>query len=943
MPTRDIKTRFKLEGEQEFKRTMTDAANAVKVLNSEQKLAKAQFEATGDAEQYAADQARILKEQIDHQKKSVAAAEEAIKRLTDNGVEKNSKQMQTWRTKLNNAKTALLNMQNRLDKVGTELGEEDKAFGDAETAGKDFQTQMEKVATGINLQNAISAVDSIKTHIEQIVSTAARAAKAMWDMGVEGSVWADNLATAANEAGVDVETYQSWQYASRFIDTSVDDIVRNWKDIDSKFAAGGDTARDYMAVLAKVGIASGKANGQMRTGQEIFWDMIDYLHGIGDDAERTSQAITLFGNDWRKLNPLIAAGSAAYKEMADQGRSVAVVSEENVNALGKMNDEYEDLSAQFTAFKMNALAELAPTFNTVAEALKTAVQAMNDFVQSEEGQKALGDLNDALSGLIKAFLGEDNGKGTFESIVEGAKTAVKNLTGALEWLKNNGTTVKKIVMGLGIAWAGLTVTKEVLTFVMLLKSLPLDKLSALFSGGKTLTQGAAAGGAATGGGAAAGGGTGAAKATGKVMSGAKRAALLTGAKDILLGLGVETAVVAAAVAPALIAEEIDRANITETMQKFRDTATDAVQGMGEEGQKALDIIMAATDGLGISETKRDIRGKKLMTDLVAIEDDLKTINQIAEETEAPIIGGKTKLLLKRQGLTGGLSMQAENDLLQRVVQETMDYLDNSEAVQASGDIGENISDAMDKILEVQEAIDEAPGDNIENLYGLIDELVENKDVFDSLSEATQNLLGAYFDTESGYGAGSTSQFNDAQEVLDAIFADLDAAWDKYIEAGENLPEGLAEGMEGTEDVAYTEAEEIGKQVDIGVANGIYDNADVAIEAANRLAGWVADASRQVLMVHSPSKVFEKIGGYVGEGFAMGIEESVGAVDRAVGTMMNATMRNRVTGRRTYSESAAAGGADMVNVTMVLDDEVLGNVMAPIVNEKIGAKINATRR
>ena len=51
MPTRDIKTRFKLEGEQEFKRAMSDAASAVKVLNSEEKLAKAQFEATGDAQQ----------------------------------------------------------------------------------------------------------------------------------------------------------------------------------------------------------------------------------------------------------------------------------------------------------------------------------------------------------------------------------------------------------------------------------------------------------------------------------------------------------------------------------------------------------------------------------------------------------------------------------------------------------------------------------------------------------------------------------------------------------------------------------------------------------------------------------------------------------------------------------------------------------------------------
>ena len=293
---------------------MSDAANAVKVLSSEQKLAKAQFEATGDAEQYAADQTRILKEQIELQKKAVKAAEDAIAELTKNGVDKNAKQMQTWRTKLNNAKTALFNMQSRLDKVGGELGDEQKAFGDAQKAGEDFQDGMEKVATGINLQNAITAIDNIKGHIEAIVTAAAKAAKALWEMGVEGSVWADNLATAANEAGLDVETYQSWEYASKFIDTSVQDIIKNWRDFDNKMTGSEEDLIKFNEAMNACGIGTMTASGRMKQGNEIFWEAIDYLHGIADEGERTRKAISLFGNDWRKLNPLITAGSAAYMD-----------------------------------------------------------------------------------------------------------------------------------------------------------------------------------------------------------------------------------------------------------------------------------------------------------------------------------------------------------------------------------------------------------------------------------------------------------------------------------------------------------------------------------------------------------------------------------------------------------------------------------------------------
>ena len=93
----------------------------------------------------------------------------------------------------------------------------------------------------------------------------------------------------------------------------------------------------------------------------------------------------------------------------------------------------------------------------------------------------------------------------------------------------------------------------------------------------------------------------------------------------------------------------------------------------------------------------------------------------------------------------------------------------------------------------------------------------------------------------------------------------------------------------------------------------------------------------------------------GEGFAEGISGSARTVERAVDTMLNATTKrpimavggysvSPVTGTRTGTGGGASGdSADMVNVTLVLDEEVLGSVMAPIVNDKIGAKIQATRR
>ena len=62
MANSDIKTRLVLQGEKEYSKGMKDAAANVKELDSRLKVVKSEFEKTGDAQKYAAEQAQILKE-----------------------------------------------------------------------------------------------------------------------------------------------------------------------------------------------------------------------------------------------------------------------------------------------------------------------------------------------------------------------------------------------------------------------------------------------------------------------------------------------------------------------------------------------------------------------------------------------------------------------------------------------------------------------------------------------------------------------------------------------------------------------------------------------------------------------------------------------------------------------------------------------------------------
>lgn len=820
MPAREIKTRFRLEGEGEYKRAMKDAADAIKVLSSEEKLAKAQFEATGDAQAYAAEKARILQEEIKEQEKAVAAAEKAVQKLTDSGVKPNDKAMQDWQKRLNNAKTDLTNMQKELDNTDKDLSENADQFGADQDAAVEFGEKMDEVAKGIDFQNAIAAIDHVKEKLETVIKTAAKVAKGIWDAEADAGKWADDMMTAATSAGIDVETYQSWKYASMFIDTEVSSITSTITRLESDL---GSSNEEIAKAFNQLSIRTRDASHNVRDATTVFWEIIDALGQVEDPTQRSIYAQKLLGKSWKDLAPLIEAGSKAYRELAEEGRKTAVISEENVKALGGVDDIRNDLEASFNKLKLDTLAALAPTFKEVAEGLKTAVNALDEFVQSEEGQKALQGLNDALSGVIHSFLGDDNGQGTFESIVNTAKDAVKGFTDALDWISNHGDLVKGIIVSMGAAWAGLTISKDVLMFLQLLQHTPLNKLTALFG---------------------------------------KKAA--------------DTAAQTAAQAAAPKAAEGFANPLAKT-------------GTGLLGVGLANLGVGAAWAVGVTEMSKAINNKYTEDTFGGFNESMERASELMDE-----IDGKRSRL---------------QDLF-AVFATATDSEDVDKISAAWNQFGDEILKLMPEISS---------------------ELHDNMDPFQWI------ILGAKI-TE-GLAAGIDEQRSAVEDSSKAVA---------------ETPINTVEGILDTHSPSRV-MEIIGENASVGLANGIIARQWDVIQAARAVAMSAIAELEQALMIHSPSRVMMRLGNYTAEGFAEGIDQGISQVERAVGKMASATTRTAVDVPRmpAYAASApsragamglgaaAANGQEMEAVIM-MDKTVVGRMVAPVVNEAIGAIIQAQR-
>lgn len=211
---------------------------------------------------------------------------------------------------------------------------------------------------------------------------------------------------------------------------------------------------------------------------------------------------------------------------------------------------------------------------------------------------------------------------------------------------------------------------------------------------------------------------------------------------------------------------------------------------------------------------------------------------------------------------------------------------------------------------------------------------------------------------------------DMSELLTVVSSD------DYRHLGAEAGSGLAEGFKESSGEAVSAAEQmaldteeavktaldehspskkmrvLGENAAVGLAEGIYARGGDAAAAARWLASLVTNTVRSNLKIQSPSKVFEDIGQMTAAGFAEGIEGSYAMIEDAVSSMVGAVTRRpealaRSGAAGAYSSAPEALGRaarpDTVHVTLKLDEEVLGDVMAPIVDGKIGAKIKATRR
>lgn len=406
MAKRTIESEVKLSGEQEYKRALSEINNGLGVLNSEMKKTSAQFQDNANSTEALTHKGEVLEKQLLSQRDKVEVLRKALQESAEQYGEADARTMR-WQRQLNEAETAVANTEAAIRRNNEALDETNEKGGFV----SGMLTQLTEKFGDQLPQGAKAALQGIAGFSDGAIvaiSAVIAAAKALIDIEkqmisqtTESAASADDILTESIKTGMSTDKIQELRYSAELLDVSYETIAGSMTKLVTAMAKARDGNEEVQEAFWKLNVIIRDADGNLRSAEDVFYDVVDGLAEIENATDRDAIAMQLFGKSAQDLNPLVAAGTDRMKELAAEAHNVGyVMSEEQLEALGRVDDAYQRLLKTQEAMQNQTSAEFAPAMENTYSKWQEWISNVGNTFKESGIVKDLGSILDSTMGLL---------------------------------------------------------------------------------------------------------------------------------------------------------------------------------------------------------------------------------------------------------------------------------------------------------------------------------------------------------------------------------------------------------------------------------------------------------------------------------------------------------------------------------------------------------------
>ena len=341
-------------------------------------------------------------------------------RAFEREVAQTESQLKTFEQQTAEAKKDLDNLGHEADATGKDFNElGDDAQKNSKKVGDGFNT------TAINMSAFTNIVRNIGSAIQSAIQHAINLGKKIGEL-VKGYLdRADEINTNAKKYGIDTATLQKWEYASEIVDVSTETMARSMAKITRSLNQWRKGNKSTVADYEKLGVAVTKANGQFRSQEDIFYDVIDALGKMDDEVEADIMANQIFGRSFQEIEPLIVAGSDAIKDLGKEAEDLGLIMpQEQLDNLNEAKDALDKLDYQLGVLLAPVVEALAPHIESMAKWLSEKLADPKTQEVIEKIAQAVGKMAEAITDQLIDFIES----GQLEELIDAIIQALPGIT-----------------------------------------------------------------------------------------------------------------------------------------------------------------------------------------------------------------------------------------------------------------------------------------------------------------------------------------------------------------------------------------------------------------------------------------------------------------------------------------------------------------------------------
>lgn len=332
------------------------------------------------------------------------AEEDLQKEMKDGGTEEQKKQLAALQREI-------ISTEKDLDKYTDQLDETGKETDQLTQAEKKAEDATGKLSGGFTV---------LKGALANLVADGLRkAVDGFKDIMTAAPKFADDILTLASKTHLATDTLQELSYMSGMVDVDVSTVAKSMTMLTKSMASAQGGTGAAANAFQSLGVSVTDTNGHLRKSEDVFFDVIDALGNIENEAERDAVSMSLFGKSATELNPMIEAGSDALRDFSDEAHDMGyVLDKDALDALGRVQDEFDRFQRQMESVKNQIGAGVAP-------AIERGMRRIQNIISGVDWEKVGRQIGKAFDGLIDAF----------------------------EWILKNGDKVKAVISGVVAAMA----------------------------------------------------------------------------------------------------------------------------------------------------------------------------------------------------------------------------------------------------------------------------------------------------------------------------------------------------------------------------------------------------------------------------------------------------------------------------------------------------------